>query len=73
MLTGHDVYFTIGENIGRPECPIPTCDRHWHIVRQPVVLEEWPVESLAGDDRFTTVARWRGALGASSTAAARSA
>jgi hypothetical protein len=63
VLDGHDVYFTIGENIGRPECPIPTCGRRWHVVRQPVVLDEWPVAPPPDDARFTTVARWRGSFG----------
>jgi hypothetical protein len=63
-LHGHDVYFTIGENIGQPTCPIPTGDIHWVPTRQPVVLEDWPVTSCAdGRDRFTTIASWRGPYG----------
>jgi hypothetical protein len=61
----HDFYFTIGHNIGRPDCPIPTGGIPWRPVVQPVVLEHWPA---AGADvtepgRFTTVASWRGAYG----------
>ena len=63
VLDGHDVYFTIGENIGRPECPIPTCGRQWRVVRQPVVLAHWPVAPVVHDGAFTTVARWRGTFG----------
>jgi hypothetical protein len=62
-LAGHDVYFTIGENIGRPDCPIPTCGIRWHPVRQPAVLDDWPVTATAAPMRFTTVASWRGAYG----------
>jgi hypothetical protein len=58
----HDVYFTIGENIGTPGCSIPTCGIDWHPTRPPVVLEEWPIASV-GIDRFTTVASWRGSYG----------
>ncbi len=41
-LAGHDVYFTIGANIGRAGCAIPTCGTDWKPIRPPVVLEEWP-------------------------------
>jgi hypothetical protein len=63
-LEGHDAYFTIGANIGRPDCPIPTCGIRWRPVRQPVVLHDWPVTATATPTRFTTVASWRGAYGA---------
>jgi hypothetical protein len=63
-LDGHDFYFTIGENIGTPFCPIPTCGFRWRRMRQPVVLEHWPAYYHEGGlDRFTTVASWRGAYG----------
>ncbi len=42
-LDGHTDFFTIGENIGHADCPIPTCGIHWRPVRQPVVLEDWPI------------------------------
>ena len=60
-LAGHTDYFTIGENIGRPECPIPTGGIHWRLVRQPVVLEHWPAgwTSESVTSPFTTVASWR--------------
>lgn len=62
-LNGHDYWFTIGENIGKPFCPIPTGGIDWRPIRQPVVLEDWPkVEGSL--DRFTTVANWRGPYGA---------
>jgi hypothetical protein len=63
-LDGHDVYFTIGENIGRPSCPIPTGEIDWLPTRPPVVLSEWPVAANGVHDRFTTVASWRGGFGA---------
>lgn len=72
-LQNHDLYFTIGENIGTPRSSIPTGDIHWRHTRQPVVLEEWPVYPLTDNlsqahaeaelIRFTTVASWRGAYG----------
>lgn len=62
-LEGHDFYFTIGENIGSADCPIPVGDVAWRSVRQPVVLDDWPVAAATDRRRFTTVASWRGAFG----------
>lgn len=61
-LAGHDSYFTIGENVGRPGCPIPVDGIPWRPTRPPVVLEDWPAAGTTFD-RFTTVASWRGAYG----------
>jgi hypothetical protein len=63
QLEGHDLYFTFGENIGRPGCPIPTNGIEWHATRPAVVLDDWPV--VGGDEggAFTTVATWRGPYG----------
>jgi hypothetical protein len=61
---GHDVYVTIAENMGRPECAIPTCGLEWITTRQPIVMDEWPVsDSLPVDAPITSVATWRGAYG----------
>lgn len=62
-LAGHDFYFTVGENIGTPDCPIPTCGLRWRRKPRFVVLEEWPVADCADRQRFTTVAAWRGEFG----------
>jgi hypothetical protein len=58
-VDGHDVYLTIGENIGRPDCPIPTNGLDWLPTRPPVVLDDWPVAGDGSPDRYTTVASWR--------------
>jgi len=60
ILAGHDAYVTIGENIGRPGCWIPTCGQEWITSRQPVVLDHWPV-TASGGHAFTSVCSWRGA------------
>jgi hypothetical protein len=62
-VSGHDLYFTLGENIGRPDCPVPDCGLRWHPTRQPVVLEHWPVVERQGPLRLTTVASWRAPYG----------
>ena len=59
----HDIYFTIGEAIGTPNCSIPTGDIHWQTTRQPVVLDQWPVSERGDPERFTTVAGWRDSYG----------
>ena len=62
-LAGHDLYYTVGANIGQPDCTIPTGDIPWRPIRQPVLLDEWPVCRDAPRNRFTTIASWRGAFG----------
>jgi len=62
-VDAHDTHFTVGENIGRPGCDIPTGGFDWHAVPPPVVLDRWPVTDSANPGRFTTVAGWRGAFG----------
>ena len=70
-LAGHDVYYTIGQNIGAADCPIPTCGIPWRHTVPPVVLEDWAVQHVPQAApgppqrplRFTTVASWRGPYG----------
>jgi hypothetical protein len=62
-LEGHDLYFTLGANIGAADCPISTNGITWRHTRPPVVLEEWPLCAPEVFDRFTTIASWRGAYG----------
>ena len=58
----HDAYVTIGENIGRPTCLIPSCGIDWVTTKQPVVLDEWPFLDHEGA-AFTSVGSWRGPFG----------
>lgn len=58
----HDAYVTIGENIGRPGCDIPTCGVEWVTTPQPIVLSEWE-PSPPSDSAFTSVVSWRGPYG----------
>lgn len=55
----HTHFVTIGWNIGRPDCPVPTCGRDWITTAQPVVLDRWPVADRVEHDGLTTVAHWR--------------
>src|SRR5262249_51558046 len=58
---GHDDFVTLCQNIGRPDCAIPTCGLKWITMPQPVVLEQWPVQPPSRDGVFTSIGAWRGA------------
>jgi hypothetical protein len=60
LLPGYDDYVTIGENIGREDCSIPTCELNWTVTRQPIVLEHWPAMPPADEQAITSVGSWRG-------------
>lgn len=52
-------HFTIGQRLGEPDCPVPTCDLHWIRTLAPVALEHWPVADPPPPDApFTTVMQW---------------
>jgi hypothetical protein len=61
-FAGHDVYVTIGENIGKPDCRIPTCGLEWLTTHQPVVLDEWTPHPDPGS-ALTAIGSWRGPYG----------
>jgi hypothetical protein len=61
MLSGHDRFVTIGQNIGRGDCRIPGCGIEWLTTPPPVLLSAWPPTSQGR--AFTTVATWRNPYG----------
>jgi hypothetical protein len=63
LFRGHDDYVTIAENIGQPDCAIPTCGLKWVTWRQPVVLEYWPAHPENNGQWFTSIGSWRGPYG----------
>ena len=62
-LVGHDVHFTIGENIGLPGCCIPTGAIRWRHTRQPIVITGESHATTPWTGRFTTIGSWRGSYG----------
>lgn len=58
-MDGHDVFATVGLNIGRSVCPFPTLGIEWHHTLPPVVIGEW-ADSAAAGESYTTVGDWRG-------------
>jgi hypothetical protein len=63
QLEGYDRYFTVGLNLGAPDCRVPTGGIDWVPLPPPVLLDEWQSEPQRELDRFTTVATWRNAFG----------
>jgi hypothetical protein len=57
-LDDHDLFFTVGANIGTAGSPVPDCGIRWHHCLPPVALEHWPCASASPSARFTTVASW---------------
>jgi hypothetical protein len=55
----HDVYFTVGANVGSPRSRIPTCGIFWRPLWPPVVPDWWAGPAELERDRFTTVGAWR--------------
>ncbi len=63
-VSGYDSYVTVGLNIGRPGCPVPTGGLEWVHTLPPVLIDEWPVApSPAAPPRFTSVGTWRSPYG----------
>jgi hypothetical protein len=58
-LRGHDLYVTVGLNLGQSDCPLPTGGIRWENSLPPVVIGEWTTAQPAGS-AYTTVADWRG-------------
>src|SRR5262249_23480833 len=54
----YDDFVTYGENIGRPDCPIPPLPRLPPPTRQPILLDCWHT-ARAPREQFTTVRNWR--------------
>lgn len=63
LFVNHHDYVTIGENIGQPDCTIPTCGINWITTPQPIALEQWPSQSVSALGRLTSIGSWRGAYG----------
>lgn len=57
-LKAHDVFVTVGLNIGTRHSAIPDCGLKWHHTLPPVILNGRPAPSRSSSARFTTVASW---------------
>jgi hypothetical protein len=59
-FAAHTHFVTVGMNIGRTGCAVPTCGVEWVGTAQPVVMERWPAGEGVGRGVWTTVGNWRG-------------
>ena len=59
QLPPHDMYFTIGETVGRPEAAFPDAGLPWHYTPPPVAVDWWPVSASEDGAPFTTVSHWQ--------------
>jgi hypothetical protein len=55
----HDLYFTVGANIGTARCRLPTLGLPWRPLWNPVVLDWWLPDAPVTRDAFTTLCDWR--------------
>lgn len=56
----HDLYFTIGETVGRADARFPDGGRDWIYTPPPVHLPAWPVTAAPATAPYTTVTNWWG-------------
>jgi hypothetical protein len=57
-MAPHDIYFTIGETVGRPDAGFSDCGVSWHFTPPVVHLPAWPVVPAAGSAPYTTITNW---------------
>jgi hypothetical protein len=58
-IGAHDTHFSFGENLGAPDCIVPTGGLTWLPTRQPVALELWAESALTGGLQYTTISTWQ--------------
>lgn len=56
----HDLFFTVGQNIGRPECLAPDGGVQWRTFWPPVALDLWNGGEADVAAPFSTVSQWWG-------------
>lgn len=60
-MAKHDLWFTTGVTVGKPQTKISDCGMDWIPIRPPVSLDLWPaVDGAATTAPFTTVSTWWG-------------
>jgi hypothetical protein len=59
-LSKHNLFFTVGLNVGQSDFGIPLRGIEWQTFMPPVALEYWPAQTDANAKNFTTIGQWRG-------------
>jgi hypothetical protein len=57
-LPKHDIYFTIGETVGKPGARFPDLGLKWEYTPPCVALDWWPRRQAPPGASFTTVSQW---------------
>jgi hypothetical protein len=60
QIAPHDLYFTIGENVGRKGARFPDCGLTWIYTPPCIALDWWPVCNASPNSAYTTVSQWYG-------------
>lgn len=58
QVARYDLYFSIGETVGRPGARFPDCGVRWLYTPPCVSLDWWPTCPTEADAPFTTVSHW---------------
>jgi len=58
LFDGHDAFVTVGRNVGRGGCGVPTGGLQWLTIPHPVVIARCSV--VQNGNGFTSVGSWRG-------------
>ncbi len=58
-MASFDSYHSVGLNVGTPQSSVPTVDRTWHPICDPVVLDLFEVSPPPPGAPFTTVMSWK--------------
>ena len=59
-FAAHNRFVTVGNALGKTDCPVPDCGVRWITTFQPAVLEYCTANAPVMYDGLTTVANWRG-------------
>jgi hypothetical protein len=58
-IDGHDTFFTVGQNLNSPDCPVPRLGKHWQPFLPPMFLPFWrPIPLRNPQARFSSVTQW---------------
>lgn len=55
----YDVHLTVGQNVGREDCPVPTLGKHWERFMPAVHMRSWPHSTIAPDGAcLSSITHW---------------
>ena len=59
-ISKHNLFFTVGLNVGGDGFSVPLRGIEWQTFLPPVALEYWPAQTDTSATHFTTIGQWRG-------------